>query len=217
MGTIRPFNALTGAEAKKMILTEIERQLDADYRFRANITYPVIAWRWKLAATVYPGEPANWEVNVGPKVQQAVATADKDRPPMPGEDAPSVEIDMTGGRDVGAGTSIGGLTADGARREAGMPVPTPRRVVGPEGSRMTVDAPVLSTGVAVTVGESTEEKAAQTNVDKGGRVFARSVTAKTAAAPAGVEVNPAAGASPTHSAEDIQTILEKEAAGAPPE
>jgi hypothetical protein len=209
MGTIRPFNSLNGQEAKKMILTEIERQLDADYRFRVNVTYPVIAWRWKLAATVYPGEPANWDVNVGPVVNQAVATGTKDRPPMPTEDDPKIEIELNGGRDVGAGTALGGQTADGARREAGLPVPTPQRVSGPADSKMTVDSPVLPSGVSVEVARP--EQRSQTDIEKGGRVFGRSVTAKTAASPDGVEVLPAAGASPTHSAEDIQKILETEA------
>jgi hypothetical protein len=211
--TLRPFNALNGQEVKKRILTEIERQLDADYRFRGNVAYPVIAWRWKMVATVYPGEPANWEVNVGPVIVQAPPTADKDRPPMPNEVDPKVEVEFSGGSDVGAGTAVGGVTADALRRDTGLPVPTPRKVAGPAESRMTVDAPVLPTSVVVETAKP--EQRSEANIEKGGRVFARSVTAKTAAAPAGVEVAPAAGASPTHSAEDIQKILEQEAAQAP--
>jgi hypothetical protein len=201
---LRPFNALSGQEVKKRILTEIERQLDADYRFRVNVTYPLISWRWKLAATVYPGEPANWEVNVGPVNTRHAES------PMPDADAPTVEIDLGGGSDV-SGPSGGGITADAARRDAGIAVPSPRRVAGPDQSRVTVDAPVITPQVAASALGFEQEKKSDTNVEKGGRVFARSVTAKTRAAQEGVEVAPAAGTSPTHSAEEIQKVLEDEA------
>ena len=210
MGTLRPFNALNGTEVKKAILKEIERHLDNDFRFRANVAYPLISWRWKLAANIYPGEPANWDVNVGPVTQLAPPNEDGKRPPMPQDGDPVVEVDLQGGSTVGAGSQLGGQTPDALRRDAGLPLPSPRRVVGPGDSRVTVDAP-LDTGKASAAQTADLEPVSVTNENRGGRVFARSVTARTKAAPTGAEVAPAAGSSPTHSAEDIQKILENEA------
>lgn len=206
---VRPFYALTGQEIKKVILKEIERQLDADYRFRENITYPLINWRWKLACNVYPGEPANWKVVVGPVNTLAEGAV------MPQEDEPYVEVDFDGGRDVSA-PARDGMTADATRRDAGLPVPSPRKAPGLGGDRMTVDVVPPIAGEREATFAATPEANSTANVEKGGRVFARSVTAKTAAAPEGVEVA-VSGVSPTHSAEDMQKILEQEPPAAEPE
>jgi len=60
----RPFNALSGTEIKKIILNEIERNMEADYRFKNHLTYPMVSWRWVLAAKVYPSEQPDIKVEI---------------------------------------------------------------------------------------------------------------------------------------------------------
>jgi hypothetical protein len=182
--TIRPYNALNGIEIREIILSEIKRQLENDFRFRQNVAYPLISWSWKLAVNAYPLDPPQFEVNVADKV----ITAPGAEGFLP--EGAVVEIDIGSSRDV---TAPAGETADAARRSANISVPTPRSVKGPGGQRMVVDAPAIDLkGVPTEVSAS----AAQTNVPKGAGVFGRSVTARTKAAPDGAEVAPAAGSKP---------------------
>lgn len=196
--TFRPFNALNGLELKKILLKEIERHLDNDFHFRQNVAYPLISWAWKLSANVYPGEPPNFEVNIADK-QIRAAGAEAFVP----QDDP-VQVDIGASRDV---TAPAGESVDSVRREANLPVPSPRAVRGPGGQRMVVDAPPVGPGAA-PVASAESGAPVQTNADRGGRVFARSVMAKTKAAPEGVEVLPAAGTKP--GIEETQEILERE-------
>jgi hypothetical protein len=196
---VRPFNALNGLELKKILLKEIERHLDNDFHFRQNVAYPLISWQWKLACNVYPGEPPTWDASIGPKEIRASGAEGF----VPETDPVQVDIGAT--RDVSAPA---GETADSVRRESDIPVPAPRAVRGPGNQRMVVDAPAVGPGVNAT--SAPEPSApAQANADKGGRIFGRSVTARTKAAPDGVEVLPAAGTKP--GIEETQEILEREA------
>lgn len=195
---VRPFNALNGLEWKKIILKEIERNLDNDFHFRQHVAYPLISWQWKMAVNVYPGEPANFEVSIGPKEMRAPGMED-----FVPEDDP-VQVDIVAQRDV---TAPAGESADSVRRDAGLPVPSPRAVKGPGNQRMVVDAPPIGPGSAAT-SPAMPETPAQSNTERGGRVFGKSVTAKTKAAPDGVEVQPAAGTKP--GIEETQEILERE-------
>lgn len=47
----RFFTPLNGDEVKKMILKEIEKDLDQDADFRQHLTYPTIEWEWQLKIT----------------------------------------------------------------------------------------------------------------------------------------------------------------------
>jgi hypothetical protein len=184
--TLKPYNALNGREVMEIILNEMRRQLEADTRFTQHQTYPLISWSWKLAVNVYPNEPNKWEASVGPKT-----IGD----PEASHELAEVQIDLGTSRDV---TAPAGQTADSARRDGGIAVPSPRQVKGPGGNRMVVDAPDIKPTEAPRATVTSAEK---TNVEKGGKVFARSVTARTPAAPEGVSVP---------DAERTEHILEKE-------
>jgi hypothetical protein len=191
--TLKPYNALSGAEIKEIILSEMRRQLEADDRFRQHVTYPLVSWSWKLAVNVYPNEPANFQVAVGPKTMGD---------PDAAHDHAEVQIDLGTSRDV---TAPAGQTADSARRDAGIAVPSPRTVKGPGNNRMVVDAPEIKPTepprATVTASETKD-------VPKGGKVFARSVTARTPAAPEGLQVDAPSGSAPDEAR--TQQILEKD-------
>jgi hypothetical protein len=191
--TLKPYNALNGREIMEIILSEMRRQLEADYRFKQNLTYPLVSWEWKLAMNVYPNEPSSLEAKIGPKT-----IGD----PNAAETIAEVQIDLGNSRDV---TAPAGQTADGARRDAGIAVPSPRTVKGPGGNRMVVDAPEIKPTEPPAVSTQKQESK---DVQKSGRVFARSVTSRTAAAPDGVGVDPPQGSAPD--VERVQEIMEKE-------
>jgi hypothetical protein len=116
------------------------------------------------------------------------------------------QIDLSGHREVAAPQA--GQTADAARRSEGIAVLSPKRVPGPADSRMTIEAPIAASPPATTITLGTEAVKEKANVEKGGRVFGRSVTQKTRAAEDGVAVPEAAGSSPTQSTDDVQKILQ---------
>ena len=128
------------------------------------------------------------------------------------EAGPVTQIDNSGGLDVTA-PSPGGVSADAARRGAGLGVPVPTAVKGPSGDRVTVDAVPVGPRGAMTSGPAPDDAARSvTNVEEHGRVFARSVSIKTEANPHGVEVDGPAGSKPD--VERVQEILAKEDADA---
>lgn len=198
-GGLRPFNAITGRELKEIILSELKRHLDADSRFANHVTYPVFSYRWALAVNAYPSEPPEFEVKVGPLTVKAPG-AD-----MPEGDAPVIEIDLGGGKDVTA-PAPGGVTADAARRDAGIAVPSRQIVRGPDETRISVDVPLAEKAANQQTGPQVEKVAA--NVEKGGRMFGRSVTQRTKAAPEGIDVPAQAGSAP--GTDDVQKIIEIE-------
>jgi hypothetical protein len=196
MPVVRPFHALAGDEVAKIILEDIKRNLENDFRFKRNLTYPQVAFRWKIAIDAYPTEPSQFSVESDVKVLKAPGLTE-----LP-QDAVSVEINLEGEKTVAA--PISGATADAARREAGIAVPAPRSVKGPGGQRVIVDAPQVDHTALGRPSVSSGEA----NVEKGGKVFARSVVQRTKAAPEGTEVLPQAGVRPT--VEDVQEILDRD-------
>jgi len=191
----RPFSALSGTEIKKIILSEIERNLEADYRFKNHLTYPLVSWHWVLAAKFYPSEQS--EVHV-----ELEKTLKSPGVPTPAVDDPHIKIEISSERIVAAPTA--GETADSARRSAGLEVPSPRIVKGPDHTKIIVDAPdipiagqneppkpveVTESAVARTVNRAREPKSIP-------MAPARSVAVRTRANPQGVEVAPAAGSPP---------------------
>lgn len=194
--TLKAFNGLNGRELAKILVVELERALNADTRFSQHLTYPLVSWQWKISIKAYPNEPPEFQVEIGPKSIGYPEAANS---------LAEVEINLGASREV---TAPVGETADSARRDAGIPVPSPRTVKGPGGNRMVVDAPdIKPTEVPRPTVTADETK----NVGKGGKVFARSVTAKTAAAPEGIEAGGPAGSAPDE--ERVRQILEKEETG----
>ncbi|HEY0800684.1 MAG TPA: hypothetical protein VGD54_07560 [Steroidobacteraceae bacterium] len=192
---VRPFNALSGTEIRDALLSQIKRGLDNDHHFRHHLTYPVVTWAYKAVIRAYPHDPAEFAVELSGTILAPGAE-------MPAEDAPFIEIEISGDSNV---TAPYGQTADAVRREAGIPVPTPRSVKGPGNQRLVVDAPPIDLKGAPVL----EQEEPRANVSKGGKIFGRSVTAKTPAAPHGAEPAPPAGTKP--GIEETQQILEKEA------
>jgi hypothetical protein len=193
--TLKPYNALNGREVMEIILSQIRRNLEADTRFSQHQTYPLISWRGKVAFNVYPNEPNKFDVDLGGGTLGDPKAAED-------PNLKEAQVDIEIGSDV---TAPAGQTADSARRDAGIAVPTPRTVKGPGGNRMVVDAPDLK---PTEPPRATVTQADSKNVPSGGKVFARSVTQRTAAAPEGVAVDGPSG-TPVD-AERAQQILEKE-------
>src|SRR5260221_4092284 len=104
----RPFNALSGKEILEIIVMEIRRNLEADYRFKNHLTYPMVSWRWVLAAKVYPSEAPDIRVELdktmrSPGVPATFTGFDGIEP---------VEIEVSSERTVAAPAA--GETADNA-------------------------------------------------------------------------------------------------------
>ena len=181
----RPFNGLSGLELKKAILADIENQLNGDYHFRAHLSYPLVTWRFKLAVNAYPSEIGEFESNAGatlhPKGSREIEEGEE-----------PTQIDIAGGRDVTAGATPSGQTADSVRRDTGQAVSTMKQIkVGDE--RVMVEAAEIPKPQTQLQEENAKT---QQNVPSGKGIVARRATAKTRANPGGVEVAPAAGTAP---------------------
>jgi hypothetical protein len=194
----RSFNALNGNELKKAILTQIQRQMDADTRFSQHLAYGRCAWRFKIAIDTYPNDmDRKFEVESGADLM----------PPQPrreiGPDEKPVQIDIEGERTVAA--PVAGDTADQVRRDSGLPVPKTHTVAGPEGSRIQVDAP------EVPIPSADAEQSPTARVQSSGtHASARSVAVRTRANPKGVTAPETAGSAPSEA--DMAKIIEKELA-----
>jgi hypothetical protein len=181
----RPFIALSGDEIKKAILNEIQRQLDADYRFKQHLTYPMVSWRWELAMKLYPTD--------GPDVHVVLDKTIKAPGAVPPFSGITKDFVLSGERIVAAPSA--GETADQVRRDSNLPVPQPRTVAGPAGSKVTIDAPEIPTGTqSAPAAEQREGGAAR--VISQSKETARSVTVRTRAHPTGHMPTPVPGTPP---------------------
>jgi len=114
-----------------------------------------------------------------------------------------------------------GQTADAARRDGGLEVPSPRIVRGPSNTKMVVDAPDIPIAQqnepvkAAEVEESPTAKAVNRARESKSipAAPARSVAIRTRANPSGVEVAPAAGSPPDESR--LAEIEDREASKPP--
>lgn len=209
----RPFNALSGTEIKKIILNEIERNLEADYRFKNHLTYPMVSWHWVLAAKVYPSEQPDIKVEIEKTLKSPGFTE-----PFTGFDP--IEITVESERTVAAPAA--GQTADAARRDAGIEVPAPRIVRGPSNTRLVVDAPEIPLAQANEPAKAAEVEESPTaravNRARESKSIpaapAKSISIRTRANPSGVEVAPAAGSAPD---ETRLAEIESREAAKPPE
>lgn len=200
----RPFIPLSGEEVKKAIINEVQRQLDADYRFKQHLTYPMVAWRWELALKMEPSDGPDTHVVLEKTVKAPGA-------PMIPFSGFAKEFKLSSDRVVAA--PIAGDTADQVRRETNQQVPQPRTVRGPAGSKITVDAPELpGSGKAPKAAESREGGAAR--VISHSKETARSVTVRTRAHPTGHMPQPQAGVAPDA---ERQAQIDARENAAPPE
>jgi hypothetical protein len=194
-----PFTALSGLEVKKAILADITNQLERDTRFSQHLSYAGISWKWKFAADCYPRELGKMDIQAGATLHPATAR------PLQDEEIPE-QIDLEGAREVTAGIAPSGQTADSLRRETGQPVMTTKTVGGPAGERVTVEVPQIPQAPREDNATRARTARTETNVSGAKGIVARRATLKTAAAPDGLEVSPAAGSAP--SAEDAEKIIE---------
>lgn len=210
----RPFNALSGAEIKKAILNEIERNLDADYRFKQHLTYPLVSWCWELAAKVFPSDQSDIRI----KIEKTIKAEGVD--PSAYTSAPFSQVTFRHERTVAA--PMAGETADAARRDTGQAVPTPRVVAGPEGTRMVVDAPEIPVGAKDDLNKPAEVTTSSTAraVNRARQSTstpaapARSISIRTRANPEGFEPPIQAGSKPD---EGRMAEIEELEAKKPPE
>ncbi len=157
----KPFQPINGLEARKIILREVERSLDSDWRFKQHVTFPLVRWTWKL----------NVQVGGIAKSEFVIATSAENG----GEVAETIEHEQE--RIIEA--PVAGQTADAVRRENGLGVPDPRAVVVAPGIMQTVDTPELAVTpepVPVTVGE--EEPVSATPAPPRSPVIAKSTSLK---------------------------------------
>jgi hypothetical protein len=114
------FIPLNGEELKKMILKEVEKDLDLDTDFRQHITYPTVEWEWTLKLTCQQRTPATLEKQIAGAVV-TVNPETKRELPLPPDAKPVSKI-------RGRGKSI--TVPDKERAAANMPVLSPKHVEG---------------------------------------------------------------------------------------
>ncbi len=60
----RAFNALNGDEFRRLVLREVQQELDLDARFSDPGAVTALTLLWRLRVESYPNEPATWSVQV---------------------------------------------------------------------------------------------------------------------------------------------------------
>ena len=193
------FTALNGLEVKKALLKEIERHLNADTRFSQHLTYARLMWKWKFASNAYPDEIGEIRIELEGEIPPRAVQR-----PIADDEEPT-QIDMAGGTTVAS--PVAGVSADQVRRDAGLPIPTPRTVRGIDGARMTVDDVQVPKPARESQEEGGDTPQVVTNKPTGKGVVARSTTLRTRANPKGVNAVERAGSPPT--AEDAQEIIDR--------
>jgi hypothetical protein len=111
----RLFNALTGEELKKVILAAVERKLESDHRFRANITYPILKFDLQFKLECYPLDPPLAEIHLGESYEAPL----------------ELEAQLGEKQTLEFGLRADVDAPDALREGFGLPVPKPR--VGPGG------------------------------------------------------------------------------------
>ena len=120
MSPARVFTPLNGEEVKKMILKEIENELDLDGDFRQHITYPTLEWDWTLRMECQQRTPTTLERHLQGSVE-TVSPETKKPVPLP-PDAKRISKIRGKGRTV--------TTPDRDRAASDMPVFAPKNVEG---------------------------------------------------------------------------------------
>lgn len=123
------FNSLNGQELKKIVLAEIEKDLDNSGAFAQNIAYPWAKLNWSINLTSYPQRPPDADpIPVATGGIEAQIEGGK-------QEAPEALAEVAINREVPLVLD----TPDQARADAGLPLPTPTPVpnVG------VVDKPVM--------------------------------------------------------------------------
>lgn len=143
MTVSRAFAPINGLEAKQIILREIERALDADWRFKQHVTFPLVRWNWKLHFEIGGFAKSEFKLGTAVGAENGGEVADKG--------------DLEFERIIEAPAA--GQKADEVRRENGIGVPEPRLVPVAAGVMQTVDEPELKhtpEPIPVTVGGADE-------------------------------------------------------------
>ncbi len=113
--TVLVFNALSGPELLKVVLTDIEKKLLATGEFDAHVTFPWVKYNYSVGLVVYPKQAVDAEpgIKVAGEFEAPVVG--------PSEGTP-VEIKVEDTVIVD--------TPDLARIESSQPIPTPGRGPG---------------------------------------------------------------------------------------
>jgi len=189
----RQFNAPSGLEIMKAILTDVENQLKADFHFSNHLSYPLVNWRFRIALDCYPREVGKFAVEGGGSLR------DKNARTIEPDEVPE-EVNIEGGRDVSAPGE--GQTADAMRRETGQPLHRVTHVKGPEGSRIAVEAPQVP-----VEGRESQQTSEEPRVNKKPGFLGRFVDLKTRANPKGTPPVIATGSAPTEA--DAEEIIRR--------
>ncbi len=115
--TVLVFNALSGPELLKVVLTDIEKKLLATGEFDAHVTFPWVKYNYQVGLVVYPKQAVDAEPGIKAAGEGEVDNKD---PEVDKESAVSIEVEDTVIVD----------TPDLARIASNLPVPTPGRGPG---------------------------------------------------------------------------------------
>jgi hypothetical protein len=118
------FNALNGAELKKAILADIEREMDLTGEFRNHVTFPWVKYTAHITLLSYPKQAMDAEPGI--KITASGVATDNLVPPVA---EPEVVLDLK----VGSVVNV----PDQARVDSDQPIPTQSLAAG-----ILIDAPV---------------------------------------------------------------------------
>jgi len=106
------FNALNGAELKKAVLADIEREMDLSGEFRNHVTYPWVKYTAHLTLLSYPKQAMDAE----PGLKLSVSGVATDNPDYKFMEEPEVVLDLK---------SVSVIDVpDQTRVDSGQPIPT---------------------------------------------------------------------------------------------
>ena len=122
------FNALTGPELKRYLLTKIEEELDKSDKFGNHLTHPWIKYSFEVSISTYPQEAQDANPKVVAKGGEVL------------NDQNAIHDDLDANEPVVEVLKSSGVvdTPDKARVESNQPIPT--TVKGP--GDVLVDKPV---------------------------------------------------------------------------
>ena len=126
------FTALSGAEAKSVILAKISAAMDESGEFAQNITYPWFKYDFSLKTTSYPKYAFDAEL------KEVVTASGEHKDPDGASENLVPSLDDVVELNMGSGPTVID-TPDQARVDAGLPLPT----ASPVANVGVVDVPVM--------------------------------------------------------------------------
>ena len=112
------FNALNGNELIRVIANQIFDALRRDRRLAQNLTFPVVAWNWRIDIVAQPSEDPLIHLD---GAEGLMTINPEDNSIVKGEEWPRALLISTGGAQSMSSN------ADSIRRESGQPVPSAQR------------------------------------------------------------------------------------------